>query len=122
MENLDKALASLAEQLGVHSEEFIFWLTNGGLESYARMQLIDYGVMALSSLVVAVLCIKLCLWCFKMREHGDDDDLDYLGSIVLFAATFGVVACAFFVCMFSDFLCWWLTPEGALVELILNRL
>lgn len=119
MENLDKALASLAEQLGVHSEEFIFWLTNGGLESYARMQLIDYGVMALSSLVVAVLCIKVCLWCFKMREHYDSDDF---GFIVISAATVGAVACMFFVCMFSDFLCWWLTPEGALVELILNRL
>lgn len=120
MENLDKALSSLAEQLGIHSEEFLFWLTNGGLASYAKMQVIQNGVIAFITIAITVICI-IAIYCAMKKLENSDSYYDPT-MIIIFCGVIGTVSGGSSIFYVVDFLTWWLTPEGAIIQMLLTKL
>lgn len=116
MENLDKALAELAEKFGVRSDEFVTWLTNGGLQAYATKEMIYNGIMSVFFFILILISIFGFVYAHR---HSDEVDPEFIvvPSIVLL-----VVSIAFFLAFFISFVCWIVSPEGMIVDLVLNRM
>lgn len=116
MENLDKALAELAEKFGVHSDEFVTWLTNGGLQAYAIKEMIYNGIVSVFFFIGILISIFGFVYAHR---HSDEMDPDFIvvGSTILF-----VISIVFFLVYFPSFICWIVSPEGMIVDLVLNRL
>lgn len=116
MENLDKALAELAEKFGVHSDEFITWLINGGLQAYATKEMIYNGTISVFFFIGILVSIFGFVYAHR---HADevDPELIVIPSVILL-----VVSIVFFLAFFPSFMCWIFSPEGMIVDLVLNRL
>lgn len=124
MENLDKALSELCEKLGVGSEGLVKWLTDGGLQSYAKLQADSYLADGLIWLVVTAILVGASIWAWKYLHSDSTPEYGYEAIIVsmivalVFAFIFAIVA----VVAFEHAFFWYTNPDGMFVKLALETI
>lgn len=123
MGNLDKALAELAERLGVGVDELWSFLTDGGLQSYTSMCATRAGIAAAVSLLFAAVCIVAARWAY-MRNRGRAFLERSDGADVVLGISVGLAALAFvaFAINATECATWALFPDGMLIEMFVGAL
>lgn len=124
VENLDKALAALAEQLGIKSTEFVAWLTGSGLESYVRLHVARNTVSSVFWFVVIVALWRIGIYCHKQCKNDELtwNTRDSYAAALCVVALLGVFAAFAFSLSISNLIEWLVAPEGRIVEMLIGAL
>lgn len=124
VENLDKALAALAEQLGVQSTEFVAWLAGSGLESYVRLHVARNTVSSVFWFVVIVALWRIGIYCHKQSKNDELkwNTRDNYEAALCVVTLLGVFAAFAFSLSISNLIEWLVAPEGRIVEMLIGVL
>lgn len=123
MNNFDSALAELAEQLGVRTDEFLTWMTTGGMQSYAELQASRHLTTAGIFVLVFIGCLIGFLVCYSInRGKSWMDRDDGVFTAQLLTGCIGCVLIFFVLFELRDGFLWHTNPEGMIVEMLIAKL
>ena len=119
---LEHVLAELASELGTTTGELWSYLSDGGIQAYARATAAVYGVGVLLCVVALAACAwmtKKALFLFR-RDEGNDEDV----AIALFIIdrVLAVGAIIPLIIMLPELCGWLASPEGMVMRTLVDRL
>ena len=119
-ENLQNALSELANGLGVSTSQLWDWLQGYGVEAYAKVKVVQNGMSAFGFFIIFVLSVILLIHGLRREDDAGWDDIACcevfgggLSSILMFI---------FFISFFTDFICWVVSPEGMVIQQLIDKL
>lgn len=124
MENLDKVLAELCEKLGVGSEGLVKWLTDGGLQSYAKLQADSFLADGFIRLALVAILVGTAIWGWKYLHSDSAPEYGYEVIVIaiivelVFAFAFAIMA----IGAFEQSFFWYTNPDGMFIRLALEML
>lgn len=123
MENLDKALAQLAEQLGIHTSELVAWMTGGGLRSYADMMILHNAMAGIGYLLLTILFIVVAWRSYQFNKGKDWHEQNEGVEVLLWMSAAGsVISLIISFYMFKQALLWYVTPQGMIIDAFMTLL
>lgn len=124
MENLDKVLAELCEKLGIGSEGLVKWLTDGGLQSYAKLQVDSYLADGLIWLMVVAILAGISIWAWKYLHSDSASEYGY--EVIVVFLILGLVGAFIFAIVamvaFEHSFFWYTNPDGMFIRLVLEMM
>lgn len=122
-DNLQNALAGLADQLGVTTAQLWDWMQGYGIEAYARATIATTipGLVA-SAVAVIVLAILPLVVYRQLRDRLDGEwfEFDLLFFALLYLIPMLLIG-SFLVDDMSTVLGWMVSPEGMVLRLLMER-
>lgn len=123
MENLDKALAELAEQLGISANELVSWMTGGGLRSYADMMILHNATAGLGYLLLAILCAVIAWRSHQFNKGKEWHEQSEGVAVLLWISAMGsALSLIGSYCLFKTALLWYVTPQGMIIDAFMTLL
>jgi len=120
-DELSEVLAELAKGLGTSTGELWAWLQGDGLAAYARMQVARLTVHTVMWAVISGIAIAVCVALYMGIRKTDDEEMVGVLLIVGFFVVIGlIISLAFLTACASDLACWVASPEGMVIQKVLE--
>lgn len=120
-EELSNALAELAKGLGTSTGELWAWLQGDGLAAYARVQVARLTVHTILWAVISGIAIAVCVALYMgIRKTDDEEMVGVLLIVGLFVVIGLIISLAFLTAYASDLACWMASPEGMVIQKVLE--
>ena len=125
MENLDRALAGLASQLGVSVSQLWDWMQGYGIQAYARARIAQLAPIAVVGAIFLFIMVSLPIYLL-LKGYKKQDKIVYVNEnaaaftaimeVILFFASILTVPCL------CELLGWIASPEGMVIETLMEAL
>lgn len=121
-DNLQDAIAGLAEQFGVTTGQLWDWAQGNGIEAYARVEIAQSACIAALSLIFTV-----AVWAvvYKLAKLAKDSPRKYedVAEVAVLAAIFITIgAMLFFTFSMVNLSGWLASPEGMVIQQLVGAI